>query len=404
MMNRKMRILGLVLLLALTGGRPSEVFSSPLETEQEIAAQTAIHDELERKKQEYDDIAKQKSQEAEDLRLRLKALQQITTQTQEQIDFSQSQVKTLQKSAAILDQEIAPLSFQVDELVKTLRARLISMYKYDAREGLHVFFGARNAHEALESAYLISRLALQDQHIIDELLAKKEMLDQTEFNLRTTRAQLTALSETLSAKQAQYEASIAATKRLLPAVQRERKRAEDAVKALARAPQPIDRTLLALLERKKAREAMEREAGAPSSTRTYTTLAQGALLDWPLRGPIAIPYGPRTHAALGTKSFNSGIDIRAASGATVKAAGPGEVLFAGKLRGFGHAAVISHGRDICTVYTHLSSVLVKERDAVRAGTSLGKVGKTGATGGYGFHFEVRVGGAAKDPLPYLKKF
>jgi murein DD-endopeptidase MepM/ murein hydrolase activator NlpD len=298
---------------------------------------------------------------------------------------------------------MALLSFSMDELVKTLRARLAGMYKYDSQEGLYVFFGARNAHEALESAYLVSRLARQNQSVIDELLSKKDTLDRTELKLKTTRAKLTALSETLSARQAQREASISATEALLSAARREQRRAKNAVETLEQTSQSIVRVVLALLERKKIREAMESEANTPPK-RTRAALAQGALLDWPLRGPIAIPYGPRVHPALKTKSFNSGIDIRAASGATVGAAGPGEVLFGGKLQGFGHVVVIDHGRDVSTVYAYLSSLLVREREAVRAGTPLGKVGAASAMGGHGFHFEVRAGGAAKDPIPYLKKF
>jgi murein DD-endopeptidase MepM/ murein hydrolase activator NlpD len=381
----------------------SEWGTAPLsEGESGAADQRTIHGELDKKKREYDEITRQKSQEAENLRLRIEALRRIALRTRAQIEFLQSQMEKLRKSAAALDREIASLSFQVDELVKTLRARLAGMYKYDAQEGLFVFFGSRNAHEALESAYLIGRLARQNRNVIDELLLKTETLNRAKLSLKKNRARFAALSETLSGKRAQYEASLGAAGRLLSAAERERRRAESAVRTLEQARQSIDRTVSALLERKKIREAMERESGA-APARIYTYPERGALLDWPLRGPIAVPYGPRTHAVLKTKFFNAGIDIRAASGAVIRAAGPGEVLLGGKLQGFGHAVVIDHGRNISTVYTNLSSVLVRERDAVRAGTPLGKAGRA-AEGGYGFHFEVRVDGAAKDPLNYLKKF
>jgi murein DD-endopeptidase MepM/ murein hydrolase activator NlpD len=409
---------GIILPLALAGRGFSGVLWSPGEawgalppaetepvaTEGEIAAQGAIRDELNKKKQEYDEIAKQKSQEAEGLSLRIESLRQAALRTQAQIEFLQAQTEKLRKSAAALDREIASLSFQVDELVKTLRTRLVGMYKYDAQEGLFVLFGARNAHEALESAYLAARLARQNQKVVDELLLKTKTLDRAKLKLKQNRAQLTALSETLSARRAQYEASVGAAQTLLSSARRDQRRAENAAQTLERVQQSIDRTVLALLERKKTRAAMEREAGVLLAPKAYTYLARGALLDWPLRGPIAVPYGFRVHAALQTKSFSPGIDIRAASGAAVKAAGPGEVLFGGRLQGFGYAVVIDHGREISTVYTRLSSALVEEGDAVQAGTPLGRVGSMGEMGGYGFHFEVRVEGAAEDPLNYLKKF
>jgi murein DD-endopeptidase MepM/ murein hydrolase activator NlpD len=127
------------------------------------------------------------------------------------------------------------------------------------------------------------------------------------------------------------------------------------------------------------------------------------MLGWPIRGPIASPYGSRVHPVFKTKSFNSGIDIRAASGAPVTAAGPGEVLFEGWLRGFGQVVIVDHGRNISTVYAHLASTRVKEGDAVEEGTPIGTVGNTGTSEGYSLHFEVRVGESAKNPLDYLKK-
>jgi murein DD-endopeptidase MepM/ murein hydrolase activator NlpD len=46
---------------------------------------------------------------------------------------------------------------------------------------------------------------------------------------------------------------------------------------------------------------------------------------------------------------------------------------------------------------------VKEGAAVKSGTRIGTVGKTGTTTGYNLHFEVRVGTEARNPLHYLKK-
>jgi murein DD-endopeptidase MepM/ murein hydrolase activator NlpD len=127
------------------------------------------------------------------------------------------------------------------------------------------------------------------------------------------------------------------------------------------------------------------------------------MLDWPINGKVVLPYGSRVHPTFKTKTFNSGIDIGATSGAAVRAAGPGEVLFEGWLRGFGQVVIIDHGGNISTVYAHLASTRVKERDAVHPGTVIGTVGNTGTMEGYNLHFEVRVGEAAKNPLDYLKK-
>jgi murein DD-endopeptidase MepM/ murein hydrolase activator NlpD len=54
------------------------------------------------------------------------------------------------------------------------------------------------------------------------------------------------------------------------------------------------------------------------------------------------------------------------------------------------------------MYAHLSSISVGVGAAVGAGTRVGRVGATGEATGPHLHFEVRLRGAAVDPLPALE--
>ena len=85
----------------------------------------------------------------------------------------------------------------------------------------------------------------------------------------------------------------------------------------------------------------------------------------------------------------------------VLAAGSGTVIAAGNFAEYGRSVVIDHGQRVATVYTHLSSVRVREGDLVEAGERIGRLGSTGAVTGPHLHFELRLGGAAVDPLDYV---
>ncbi|MBQ6910165.1 MAG: M23 family metallopeptidase, partial [Synergistaceae bacterium] len=113
-------------------------------------------------------------------------------------------------------------------------------------------------------------------------------------------------------------------------------------------------------------------------------------------------FGNRVHPMFKTKSNHSGIDIAAPSGTPVKAAASGEVLYVGWMRGYGQVIILDHGRNITTVYAHLSSTRVSDGQVIKAGSVIGGVGKTGNATGYHLHFEVRVNGKIQNPLSYLK--
>jgi murein DD-endopeptidase MepM/ murein hydrolase activator NlpD len=53
-------------------------------------------------------------------------------------------------------------------------------------------------------------------------------------------------------------------------------------------------------------------------------------------------------------------------------------------------------------YAHLSRVWVRDGRRVRAGDRLGAVGATGFADGPHLHLELRVRGAAVNPLPALR--
>ena len=108
-------------------------------------------------------------------------------------------------------------------------------------------------------------------------------------------------------------------------------------------------------------------------------------------------FGPR-----GAR-FHTGIDYSAPVGTPVGAAGAGDVTYAGPLAGgWGKVVTIAHGSGVRTMYAHLSAVRTQVGRRVEAGETIGLVGSTGISSGPHLHFEVRVRGAAVDPLTALR--
>ena len=117
----------------------------------------------------------------------------------------------------------------------------------------------------------------------------------------------------------------------------------------------------------------------------------------PLHGRIGDPFGPRGNR------FHPGIDFPASYGAPVHAAASGRVVYAGwDSGGYGYLVTIAHRSGVRTMYAHLSRIRVRRGRWIRVGSPIGNVGASGEATGPHLHFEVRVRGAAVNPLPALR--
>lgn len=116
----------------------------------------------------------------------------------------------------------------------------------------------------------------------------------------------------------------------------------------------------------------------------------------PVQFRIGDRFGPRGNG------FHPGLDYPAPAGTPVRAAGRGRVVFAGwDSGGYGNLVVIEHPQGVRSMYAHLSRIDVSAGRAVVAGSPVGRVGATGLATGPHLHFELRIGGAAINPLTAL---
>src|SRR4051794_21225847 len=113
----------------------------------------------------------------------------------------------------------------------------------------------------------------------------------------------------------------------------------------------------------------------------------------PVGGPIGDGFGPRGNM------FHTGLDFPDPTGTPVGAAGFGCVASAGwDSGGYGNLVVIPHRFGMTSWYAHLSTIAGRGGECLRAGTLVGRVGATGRSTGPHLHFELRLRGAAVNPM------
>ena len=124
---------------------------------------------------------------------------------------------------------------------------------------------------------------------------------------------------------------------------------------------------------------------------------QGAL-PWPARGTLVRRFGRQ----LGTNVVRNGMELAIDEGQPVRAVHEGSVAFAGPFTGYGNLVILDHGERSYSLYGHLDSVDVAIGHKVDVQSKLGASGRN-PSGAPALYFELRIDGAAVDPLQWLKR-
>lgn len=147
----------------------------------------------------------------------------------------------------------------------------------------------------------------------------------------------------------------------------------------------------------KAQQAAEKQKAAAEAARKER-LRPKFVLPVTQKG-LSAYFG---QAGINWMSVHTGIDFPVSYGTTVMAATDGTVRTQWN-SAYGNMAIVTAKDGTETWYCHLSSYKVPSGTVVKAGDQIAFSGNSGNSTGPHLHFEVRpVGGAAIDPLPWLR--
>ncbi len=360
-----------------------------------IFSQT-IEDELEEVKQQREDTRK-KIEEAKAAEERyigeisevesqlLAALAELNDLRDQQADAREKVEKTTAE-LVVKEEELQIIEKELKENIKVLNNRVSYIYKNGANHILELLLDVQDFVQFTSNLKLVNLFAEQGNDNVHQVKDKKNAVMTIKKVMMELRDKQKGHEEEISRLVAQSEEKAAQIEGLYgqkkTLLSQTRANKEQLIQMEAELAEKEDE-LIKILE--------SYQYGMPPA---------GELL-WPAKGILVSGFGYRIHPILGINRFHSGIDIGASYGTPVLAAAGGEVIQAGYFGGYGYSVMLYHGGGYATWYAHLSSIDVSMGQLVKRGGQVGRVGSTGWSTGPHLHFEIRIKGAAQNPMEYL---
>jgi murein DD-endopeptidase MepM/ murein hydrolase activator NlpD len=279
---------------------------------------------------------------------------------------------------------------QHEQAIDRLSDRLVAIYQSGNLSTVDVILDSSNFSELVTRLDYARELAAQDERIAESVGLAKDRIQVQQASTTVTRKKVFAVAQAVAARAQQTRAvrnQLVARENSLAGTRAER------------------RETLAAVQQEKAEYLHEVEAlaavSASLASRIQTSQSGSVVvpsssgLIWPVSGPVTSGFGWRWGR------MHEGIDIAVPTGTAVSAAASGRIIYAGWMGGYGNLVVIDHGGGLATAYGHNSSIVVGNGGSVSQGQTIAFAGSTGHSTGPHVHFEVRVNGAAVDPLGYL---
>lgn len=304
------------------------------------------------------------------------------------------ELSDLQKKEATLRSDIASTTAEYKVQQKQLAARITESYKNGDQYVLELIFGAEDMNDFIMRTEIIGRLMRANSDASERLTLTKRKLESDKVQLDSV----------VSEAQKKSNAAVANANSL--------KSMQESQQAAAASAESLQNQKTALMKDTKKNAsrlralAEEEEAEAAKLSSELAGNGSGHFsgsMTWPVPAShrITSRFGWRICPYHG-RELHPGIDIGAASGSAIVAAGSGRVISAGWRGGYGNTIIIDHGNGVTTLYAHqrAGGIRVSVGQHVKAGQRIGTVGSTGNSTGPHCHWEVRVNGVPKNPTTY----
>ena len=249
------------------------------------------------------------------------------------------QVKQAEADADQAAQELGTIGNQIDALESqdtasrpALEARMVELYKLGSAGYVRMLMNVADLKEFGRAYRMVSALAALDRQRAAQHQQNLADLNTARAALEARNAEMARLQQQAVTARAAAERAAAARERLIAQIDARRDLTAQLASELLAAQQRLQQTLGAI------------SSGAPRAESDAAPLPIRPFrgdLDWPVTGRVLTRFNAK--AVAGESPLQSGIQISAPEGSTVRAVHDGTVAFAGPFTGYGNLVIVDHG-------------------------------------------------------------
>lgn len=375
----------------------------------EPTAYAVSEEELDELKAERDALVKQRQEQqavVNTLREQQASVLAVKQALDERNMYTQWQIDLTQQEIDLYDDMIADKSIEVDEAkeleneqLDRYRARVRAMEENGNTSLLAYLFSASTIGEFLTAVDDVGEIMENDRELEDAYIEARENTEAVVAEYEAYKAEIVGKQDELRAEQAELQAELDEATKLITDITANIEENAAVLAEFEQAEKEAETNvanMVLALEKQRQAEAAASGGGYGGGGGAVVGTGQ---FSWPVPSCTYLTsrFGLRVHPITGVTKSHTGVDIGAASGATIVAADGGTVVLAGVNSGYGNCVMIDHGNGYKTLYGHMSSIAVSNGQTVSKGETIGYVGSTGVSTGPHCHYEVWKDGSRIDP-------
>lgn len=349
--------------------------------------------QLQQIKKDINKIRQQKtevSNQKRSVQSELKRINKELAKKEKELKIYEAKLAESERQLAYLTAELRKAESQLSQSRELLYKRARMMYKsgYDMGNLGYIKLITKEEDDLnyLGNRYkYMNSIAMADKEVVDRSEDKRDKVDYNRRMVEAKKQEILSYKTELESVKKDIENKKSERQKLLDQVSKEERELINRLEALERSAAQLER-LIAQLQAQNQQRSTRRASWSEEVISNFDS--KSGMLPWPVSGRIIENASPSM----------SGVTIQAAYGTDVRCVEDGIVDYARMFDGvgYGQMIIINHGDGYRTLYSHLSTILVKEGQRVNKGQVIGKVGDTGSNRGPILYFEVWKG--AK-PLP-----